>query len=193
MHRTLVTLAVLAWIALPAPLVAQNGVLAPDENLITDGLPPLPASLTDEVRQYSEARTAVLLDWHPVGREILMSTRFGEANQLHNVGAPGGARRQLTFFSDRIAGGSYQPTQGDYLLFRKDVGGNEFYQTYRLDLASGDVTLLTDGTSRNGAPVWNRAGDRVAYTSTRRTGADSRVTNPHGRHGRARICSGRSS
>jgi len=86
---------------------------------------------------------------------------------------PGGARRQLTFFPDRVAGGVYQPTRGDYLIFSKDVGGGEFYQIFRLDLATGDVTLLTDGKSRNGRPVWNRAGDRVAYTSTRRNGTDS--------------------
>jgi dipeptidyl aminopeptidase/acylaminoacyl peptidase len=88
---------------------------------------------------------------------------------------PGGARRQLTFFPDRINGGWYQPTRGDYLVFSKDTGGNEFYQLLRLDLASGDVSMLTDGKSRNDTVVWNRAGDRIAYTSTRRNGTDSDI------------------
>jgi dipeptidyl aminopeptidase/acylaminoacyl peptidase len=86
---------------------------------------------------------------------------------------PAGARRQLTFFPDRIAGGWYQPTRGEYLVFLKDIGGNEFYQLFRLDLASGDVALLTDGKSRNGSLQWNRAGDRIVYTSTRRNGTDT--------------------
>jgi dipeptidyl aminopeptidase/acylaminoacyl peptidase len=44
---------------------------------------------------------------------------------------------------------------------------------YRLDVATGDVTLLSDGgRSQNGGWVWDRAGDRIAYSSTRRNGAD---------------------
>ena len=153
----------------------QQSTLAPNENLVANGLPPIPASLVDEVRKYSEARTAVLVDWHPVKREVLISTRFGDAPQLHAVAMPGGARRQLTFFPDRVNGGWYQPTRGEYLIFSKDLGGNEFYQFFRLNLASGDVTMLTDGKSRNDGLVWNRAGDRIAYTSTRRNGTDSDV------------------
>ena len=34
----------------------------------------------------------------------------------------------------------------------KDVGGGEFFQLYRYDLATGDMTLLTDGKSRNVRP-----------------------------------------
>lgn len=163
----------LTCVSLCASAGAQQPALSPNENLVADGLPPIPASLVDEVRKYSESRTAVLADWHPVKREILISTRFADAAQLHAVAMPAGARRQLTFFSDRVAGGWYQPTRGDYLILSKDLGGNEFYQLYRLDLASGDVTMLTDGKSRNDSPVWNRAGDRIAYTSTRRNGTDS--------------------
>jgi dipeptidyl aminopeptidase/acylaminoacyl peptidase len=156
-----------------SPASAQPAPLAPNENLIAEGLPPIPASLADDVRKYSESRTAILVDWHPVKREVLISTRFGDASQLHAVATPAGARRQLTFFSDPVTGGWYQPTRGEYLVFSKDVGGNEFAQLYRLDLATGNVTLLTDGKSLNGPPVWNRAGERVAYTSTRRNGTDS--------------------
>jgi dipeptidyl aminopeptidase/acylaminoacyl peptidase len=166
-------IASLACLSLWTPAAAQQGTLAPNENLIADGVPPIPASLVDDVRKYSEVRTATLVDWHPTRREILISTRFGDAPQLHAVAMPAGARRQLTFFPDRIAGGWYQPTRGEYLVFLKDIGGNEFYQLFRLDLASGDVALLTDGKSRNGSLQWNRAGDRIVYTSTRRNGTDT--------------------
>ena len=161
-----------ACVCLWSPASAQQA-LTPNENLVADGLPPIPASLVEDVRKYSEARTAVLVDWHPVRREVLVSTRFGDAAQLHAVAMPAGARRQLTFYPDRINGGWYQPTRGDFLVFSKDIGGNEFYQLYRLDLATGDVTMLTDGKSRNDTPVWNRAGDRIAYVSTRRNGTDT--------------------
>jgi dipeptidyl aminopeptidase/acylaminoacyl peptidase len=175
MTRRAGVLLVLTGLVLWSPIVAQQATLVPNENLIAEGIPPIPGSLVDEVRKYSEVRTASLVDWHPLKREILISTRFGDAPQLHAVAMPAGARRQLTFFPDRINGGWYQPTKGDYLVFSKDIGGNEFYQLFRLDLATGDVTMLTDGKSRNDTVVWNRAGDKVAYTSTRRTGADTDV------------------
>jgi dipeptidyl aminopeptidase/acylaminoacyl peptidase len=85
---------------------------------------------------------------------------------------PGGARTQLTFFKDSAGGASYQPTKGDYFVFGKDVGGNEFYQKYRYDFATGAVTLLTDGKSRNTGGAWSCAGDRLVYGSTRRNGQD---------------------
>ena len=57
-------------------------------------------------------------------------------------------------------------------MFSKDIGGNEFFQVYRFDNESGDVTLLTDGKSRNVAPVWSYDGQKLAYGSTRRNGND---------------------
>jgi dipeptidyl aminopeptidase/acylaminoacyl peptidase len=58
-------------------------------------------------------------------------------------------------------------------VFSKDTGGDEFSQNYRYDLEDGAITLLTDGASKNGHGVWSRGGDRMAYTSTRRTGRDT--------------------
>ena len=55
-------------------------------------------------------------------------------------------------------------------MFQKDTaGGGEANQLFRYDAASGALTLLTDGKSRNGVPVISRSG-RVAYDSTRRDG-----------------------
>lgn len=47
-------------------------------------------------------------------------------------------------------------------------------------MATGETTLLTDGTSRNSRGVWSAAGDRIIYTSTRRNGkdADLYIMNP---------------
>jgi dipeptidyl aminopeptidase/acylaminoacyl peptidase len=93
---------------------------------------------------------------------------------------PGGARRQLTFFADPVAGGAFQPKRGDFIVFSQDTGGGEFYQLYRYDLADGRVTLLTDGKSRNSGPLWAKSGEWFAYTSTRRNGRDNdiHVINP---------------
>jgi Tol biopolymer transport system component len=93
---------------------------------------------------------------------MLVSTRFGQSAQVHRVRAPGGARYQLTFFPDTVAGASYEPARGDYFVFARGVGGNERFQLYRYDLATGDVTLLTDGKSRHAGPLWATAGGRMA-------------------------------
>jgi len=154
------------------PSFAQTNEIVPNENLVTEGIPKIPASLADSVARYNEYRGASLSSWSPVKREMLISTRFGETNQVHLVKFPGGARTQLTFFPDRVAGAAYQPVNGDSFLFVKDIGGGEFFQIYTDDLKTGDIKLLTDGKSRNTGARWSYQGDRIAYGSTRRTGND---------------------
>jgi dipeptidyl aminopeptidase/acylaminoacyl peptidase len=102
--------------------------------------------------------------------------------QIHRLKAPGAARQQLTFFPDRVGGGSFEPKTGSYFVFAKDRGGDEFTQLYRYDLATGDITMFTDGgRSQNGGAVWSNAGGRLAYGSTRRNGRDRDVyvVDPH--------------
>jgi dipeptidyl aminopeptidase/acylaminoacyl peptidase len=146
---------------------------AQEPGSITEGIPPIPASLVAEVGRYTHIRGAELLAWHPVKREMLIATFFGNTPQVHLVKFPGGARTQLTFSDDRSTRGvSYQPTRGDYFLFSKDTGGDQNFQNYRYDLATGEITLLTDGKAKNGPGVWSRHGDRIVYSSTRRNGTD---------------------
>jgi hypothetical protein len=144
-------------------------------NLVVENVPPFPAELAEKVAPYMEARSASFRSWHPERREMLISTRFGDVPQLHLVKMPGGARSQMTFFTDRVGGGSFNPANGDMILFSKDVGGGEFFQLYRFDVPTAKITLLTDGTSRNTGASWSNRGDRVAWSSTRRTGRDSDV------------------
>lgn len=116
---------------------------------------------------------AAFVDWHPTRPEMLILTRFADTNQVHRVTQPGGARTQLTFFSDRVMNASMDPAKGDYFVFSKSNGGNEFNQNYRYDFDTGQLTLLTDGKSRNSDPQWSNDDKLVAYTSTRRNGADT--------------------
>jgi len=156
----------------PFPAQAQQPVIAPNENLTAEGIPPVPVSIAEEVGRYSEFRSAVVESWHPTRREMLIRTRFADTYQIHLVKSPGGARTQLTFFKDRVVSASYQPTQGNYMVLSADVGGAEFFQLYRYDLDTGRATLLTDGKSRNLPGRWSNAGNRYVYGSTRRTGDD---------------------
>ena len=167
------TIFCLAAVAAGSSVNAQTPVIAPTENLVTDGIPPIPAAIADTVRRYTESRSAGFVEWHPVRREMLISTRFGNTPQLHLVKMPGGARRQLTFFNEPVGNASWEPKTGRYFVFSKDIGGNEFGQLNRYDVATGTVALLTDGgRSQNGGIVWNHAKDRFLYSTTRRNGAD---------------------
>ncbi len=152
--------------------LAQSGAIVPNENLVVEGVPTIPSSLAETVGRYTEFRSASFTSWHPTKREILISTRFGDTAQVHHVQFPGGARRQLTFFPDRVGGGNFPPKGGEFFVFSKDTGGNEFFQGYRYDLANGNITLLTDGKSRNTGGVWSNSGQWLLYGSTRRNGKD---------------------
>lgn len=159
---------------------AKGQAIRPDDNLVTNGIPPIPAAVAESVGRYAHFRSATFGSWHPTRREMLILTRFGDTSQTHLVRFPGGARTQLTFFPDNVGAGKFQPTSGDYFVFSKDRGGDENSQYFRYDLANGSVTLLTDGESRNQIAVWSNAGDRLAYSSTRRNGKDMdfHVVNP---------------
>ena len=105
-----------------ALLLAADAAIVPNENLVAEGIPTIPASIAEAVRPYTEVRAAGFASWHPTRREMLITTRFADTNQVHRVAQPGGDRKQLTFFPERVAGASYQPTRGDYFVFVKDVG-----------------------------------------------------------------------
>jgi dipeptidyl aminopeptidase/acylaminoacyl peptidase len=141
--------------------------------LVVEGVPPIPDQLKRETGSYLESRTAAFCDWHPQRREILISTRFGDAPQLHVVQQPGGARQQLTFTAEPVSGGLFDPRAGEFVVFSVDSGGGEFFQLYRQDFADGRVTLLTDGKSRNLGARWSNDGRQIAYSSTRRNGRDT--------------------
>ncbi len=161
--------------ALVGSLLLESSAFAqgPPPSIVSEGVPPVAAELRARVNQYASMRAAGFADWHPTERSILILTRFGDTAQVHKVSAPGAYRQQLTFFPDRVSGAHYLPRGGgkDFLL-SMDVGGSEFFQIYRFDLADGSNRLLTDGKSRNEWLRINHQGTLAAYMSTRRNGRD---------------------
>ena len=155
----------------PAGVWAQEPTLPIPATIKTEGIPPIPMSLVEAVAPYGQFRQARMLDWHPTERRMLISTRFGAVDQVHEVRSPGGARTQLTFFRDGASGGAWYSPDGRNLIVRKDAGGGtEAFQLFRHELDSGIATLLTDGKSTNAPPVWANKKRLIAYSSTRRDG-----------------------
>ncbi len=150
-----------------------NDFISPSSNLVIQGIPDIPQSIARDARKYNEFRVALLDDWNPVKKEMLIRTRFANTYQIHLVKSPGGARTQMTFFEEGLTTATYDPVGGNYFLFLKDIGGNEFTQIYRYDFSNGNITLLTDGgRSQNDEMVWSKSGMQIAYGSTRRNGGD---------------------
>lgn len=148
---------------------ANNG------NLVMEDVPEIPHSIVADLKRYQSTRSAAFRGWDAEGDGIFISTRFGDVSQVHYVGQPGGARTQLTFFDEPIGGLSRQP-EGSKMVFTMDAGGSEFSQIFLLDPTGvEDAVMLTDGESRNGAVVWDRSGEWIAYQSTRRNGASNDI------------------
>jgi dipeptidyl aminopeptidase/acylaminoacyl peptidase len=154
---------------------AQDAPIPVPSTIKLDGVPAIPASLAERFAPYGEFRSAELLAWHPTRREILVATSFGPRRHIHLVEGPGRARTQLTFGAAITGGASFDPLHAGYFVFGRDPsGGSERPQIYRFDLATRAITLVTDGTSRNGgnAIVWSHASGLIAFDSNRRTSVD---------------------
>ena len=158
---------VVALSIVTAPLIAQVPA-----NLVSEGAPPFSPELVAKASPYFESRPGSFAAWHPQRTEMLISTRFGDTAQLHLVKFPGGDRKQITFFRERVAGGRFLPNDPNSVLFSSDVGGSENFQFYRLNRTTGEVTLLTDGKSRNVDAVMSDDGKWIAYGSNKRNGND---------------------
>lgn len=144
-------------------------------NLVFEDIPEVSAELETRLAQYLEVRSAGFQGWLP-GGEALLSTRFGETVQIHRVAQPGGARQQLTFFAEPVRGAVASPdADRPGFLYLRDAGGSEFWQLYFFDLAHGRSTILSDGRSRNSAPVFDHQGRRIAWSSTSRNGRDTDI------------------
>jgi len=144
-------------------------------NLTFDNIPEPPAGLSEKLDAYLSARQATPLGFSPRG-QLLISTRFGDVDQLHLVERPGGERRQITFLREPITDAAFSPDPGrSAYVYLEDVGGKETTQLYYQRLGAPAAKLLTDGKSLNGRPVWSNSGREVAFFSTARDGVNADI------------------
>ena len=140
-------------------------------NLVLDNIPQGETPLTLRLEDYTNSRGASFVDWLPDGG-LLVSTRFGDADQLHRVATPLGAREQLTFYREPVTvARAPQSAVAPGFTFLKDTGGNENAQVYWYESSTRAVRMLSSGKGVNGGLVWSHDGRRVAFHSTARDGA----------------------
>ena len=139
-----------------SPPDSSAKTVAPNANLMVQGIPPVPAGLAQQVAKYTDFRGHSFVEWHPLKREILVSHRKagGSTVQLFRITAPMAEPEALTDFAEPVRSASYEPQKGEYIVFERSNGGDEAAQVYRLDLASKQVSLLTDPKERHDIQGW---------------------------------------
>ena len=134
-------------------LDAQETRTENNGNLILEDIPLIPQSIKDDLSKFQNVRSAGFRGFnHDNG--IFITTRFGNVSQLHSVESPGATRQQVTFFQEPLGSISTNPNNSS-IAFTMDKGGTENAQIYLLDTDNGESKLLTDGSSRNGGPLWS--------------------------------------
>ena len=143
-------------------------------SLIYDGIPAAPATDAIQLGRWLESRSASFLDWQADG-SLIITTRFANVAQLHRVRAAMGMREQLTWSAEPITAVWSHPYDANTLLLGRDKGGDENRQLLRLNLATGEERLLTDGKSRHGAPVFAHDGRHIAFSGNQRDAASTDI------------------
>jgi dipeptidyl aminopeptidase/acylaminoacyl peptidase len=163
--------AALLPLLLTLPTQAQQSAPVRQErgNMILEGIPPRDAGLAERLGLYRQSRQSTFLDWLPDGG-MLVSTRFGDVEQVHRVASPLGMREQLTFYPDPVSlARAPRSGPGSAFVFLKDQGGDENAQLYYYSSAA-HVQQLTQGKFLHGSPIWSNDGKRVAFFGTERDG-----------------------
>jgi dipeptidyl aminopeptidase/acylaminoacyl peptidase len=162
----------LASIVLTLAGCAQVGagpepMFAPNANLVLQGIPPIPQSLVDRVRLYTDFRGHGFADWHPTQREMMVVHRkAGDATpQVYRLAGPMAELEQLTAEAEPVTAATYEPREGSYLVFARASGGNEAAQLYRLDPATRQTTRFTDPDQRHAPVGWLKQSSRLIYSS----------------------------
>jgi Tol biopolymer transport system component len=108
----------------------------------------------------------------------------GEARLLSNI-------RQVTFVGRRSGEGYFSPDGSSLALMSEREPGNPFFQIYRMDLRSGEVTRVSRGVGKTTCPWIHPDGERVLFASThhdpnseekQRAEFRDRAANPHRRY-----------
>ena len=155
-----------------AAALAQTGATTATRQVGTatlQNVPETPADVAAAVQRYQNYRAASFQDWLPDG-SILIATRFGSTQQIHRVTTPGGARTQITFQGEPVAGAIAIPGT-DRFVFGRDTGGDEWFQLYAAGL-TGDPVQLSEPGTRNLSAVFSPDGKLLAWSRATKGSAE---------------------
>ena len=106
---------------------AQSPAVVPvPKSAEIENVPPVPQALADAIAPYASFRQAVLANWHPAARRMLVNTRRGDTFQAYTIDAPQAEPVQATFQPRSVgtwapgAGSAWFAEGGRSVLFRQD-------------------------------------------------------------------------
>ncbi|HEX4566449.1 MAG TPA: hypothetical protein VH138_07435, partial [Vicinamibacterales bacterium] len=161
-----------AILLLSSFLHAQEKTVPIPPNVKVEGMPAIPQSIADGLAPYAQFRSAQIQAGHPTKRQIVILTTFGATPQLHLVDGARRDRRQLTWMpggglSLNYASPSFDPADGNTLVFDYDPAGGEARSIYRYDFTTGQTALAVPARIRY-TPLWLRPGKWLVYDSNER-------------------------
>jgi dipeptidyl aminopeptidase/acylaminoacyl peptidase len=128
------------------------------------------------IDRFLNVRACSGTDFSPDARFVSFLTNVTGVSQLWQVPAEGGWPVQLTFSTESVRGGHYNPVRHE-LIFSQDTGGNERTQLYLLRGLGGNGHGLGDGwtiadLSHHPKAIhtfggWSHDGSRFAFSATR--------------------------
>ena len=129
-------------------------------------------SQTYTIEQYLNIKSAGAPTVSPDGKFIAYLTDITGTNQVWKVGISAGCPEQLTFFDERVQFVSWNPKDKYWILFGKDLGGNERTQLFLLKSDGSEIKRLTfkDDVIYNFG-TWSDDGTMFAFTSNERNRA----------------------
>jgi dipeptidyl aminopeptidase/acylaminoacyl peptidase len=139
--------------------------IAPNVNLEVQGIPRIPAMLAWQVKKYSGAYGLPLAGWDQDKRELLLKG-ISSVAWVSRIKTPEATPQTWLYLREGNIYDVYFQPQGKFLIYNRDVNGNEAFQMYCYDVQKRTSTLLTDGKARSTEPVWSRAGTRIVYSSS---------------------------
>ena len=168
MKKLLAASAAVLALAAAVPASAQKVERREMGAQILENVPVAPPAIRESLARYQNARSAYFDDWTADGG-MVVTTRFGNTNQLHLVAAPGADRSQITFYDEPVGSASTLPN--GQILFSKDSGGDEWFQLFLRD-ADGKTAQLTEPGTRNQSPAWSKDGAVLVWSRAVKGSAD---------------------
>jgi TolB protein len=173
---------------LPAAMPAAgyddiNPAWSPDGRYIVfssdrDGVPQLwvydvEAATTRQLTTF-QARKSYSANWAADSASVVFHSGRGgkfEAFRLALAGEGETEAEELTRLRGYLSSPSLSP-DGSRIAFSADVDDPNAHEIYVLELATGELTRLTDDPASDWSPVWSPDGERLAFVSDRRVRFD---------------------
>jgi dipeptidyl aminopeptidase/acylaminoacyl peptidase len=149
----------------PAFAKHEGGVFAPPAAMRVDGVPPIQQALATDIAPYGEFRPTRFIAWHPTEQDMMILKRAGATAQIFLLADPMGKPVQLTKDKEPVRDALFEPKRGEYILFARDIGGDEATQIYRLDPKTLEEKQITPNGELHTLGPWNVAQDKIIITA----------------------------